>query len=58
MIELSGTNLLLLMPNAESGLDLLKFIMPILVETSQWTQILSRRHSPPTSSFFSVYRYK
>ena len=35
--------------NAESGLDLLKFIMPILVGTSQWMQILSRRDSPTSS---------
>jgi hypothetical protein len=35
--------------NAEAGLDSLHFVVPFLVETSQWTQILSRRESPTIS---------
>lgn len=35
--------------NAEAGLASLHFVMPFLVETSQWTQILSRRDSPTVS---------
>jgi len=34
---------------AEEGLETLKFVMPFLKETSQWTQILSRRDSPTSS---------
>ena len=38
--------------NAEAGLDSLHFVMPFLVETSQWTQILSR--SKKTNGFIST----
>jgi hypothetical protein len=34
---------------AEGGLHTLSFVLPFLVETSQWTQILSRRDSPTSS---------
>ena len=35
--------------NAEAGLDSLNFVMPFIVQTSQWAQILSRRESPTIS---------
>jgi hypothetical protein len=35
--------------DTESGLVTLSFVLPFLVETSQWTQILSRRDSPTSS---------
>ena len=35
--------------SAEGGLNTLSFVLPFLVETSQWTQILSRRDSPTSS---------
>ena len=35
--------------DAEAGLTTMAFILPFLVETSQWTQILSRRDSPTSS---------
>ena len=35
--------------NAEAGLASLHFVIPFLVETSQWLQILSRRDSPTVS---------
>ena len=31
------------------GLNTLSFVLPLLVETSQWTQVLSRRDSPTSS---------
>jgi len=34
---------------AEEGLEILRFVMPFMKETSQWTQILSRRDSPTSS---------
>ena len=35
--------------SAEGGLNILSFVLPFLVETAQWTQILSRRDSPTSS---------
>lgn len=35
--------------SAEGGLNTLSLVLPFLVETSQWTQILSRRDSPTSS---------
>ena len=35
--------------SAEGGLSTLSLVLPFLVETSQWTQILSRRDSPTSS---------
>ena len=39
--------------DTESGLSTLSFVLPFLVELSQWTQIVSRRDSP-TSSLLRV----